>query len=191
MPLPVGLNALCPADPVAGKRNFLEAVAGLVVESEISADQKISIGRLAKRGARGGRNPLRRSEFLEAFPIVSKDAVLRAHPKEARTVLIYLADRKVSKPFRAPEIAEAILLCGHCAARKYRKDRGAYTGGTSHNRKNHGLSCRLPQIMFMKYSQIPATALIVRDCARRYKARCTIRKRGLFWRPSGEICCRW
>ena len=133
MPLPIGLYPLCPTDRIGGQTNFVETVTRQVVESEIPTDQKRSIGCIAKCRARSSGHSLRGSKFLEPLPVISKDTVFRAHPKEACVVLVYLPDREIGEPFRASQIPEAVLLREQHTTREYRKDKGAYICGTTHH----------------------------------------------------------
>ena len=110
MPFPIRLDALSPANRFERELELLEMRACEMVEAEISSYQERSIGSLAKRRSGSGLDPLAGSERLEAFPVISEDPVLGAHPKESGTILIYLTDREIGKPFRDAEIPEAVLL---------------------------------------------------------------------------------
>ena len=93
-----------------GMVKFLETVAAQAVESKGSAGQKRAVGSFAKCRNRRDRNPLRRPKRLETIPVVAENAVFRAHPNEAPTVLVDLPHREVVEPFRASEGAKTIFL---------------------------------------------------------------------------------
>ena len=128
-PFPSDWMPCCPTDRLESACNLLETAARQLVESKIPSNQKRAIGRVAKRGARGRRNPLLGSKRLETFPVVTEDTVLRAHPNEAHPVLIDLPDSEVIEAFFDTKAAEIVFLsvqdlgCQHEKC-KYNKSSG-------------------------------------------------------------------
>jgi hypothetical protein len=119
VPFPIRLDALCPTDRLENDWKFFETVARQLVESEVPSNQKRSIGSLANRSTRSGRNPLLRSKGLEAFPVVPEDTVFRAHPNETYAVLVDLPDCEVVEAFCDPEVAEIVFLSAQDPGRQH------------------------------------------------------------------------
>ena len=110
VPFPIRPDALCPTDRLENDWKLFETIARQLIESEVSSNQKRSIGSVAKRGARSGENPLLRSKSFEAFPVVPEDTVFRAHPNETHAVLVDLPYREVVETFCDPKVAEIVFL---------------------------------------------------------------------------------
>ena len=126
VPFPIRLDALCPTDRLENDGKLFETVARQLVKSEVPSNQKRSIGSVAKRGARSGRNPLLRSKSLEAFPVVPEDTVFRAHPNETHAVLVDLPDREVIEAFCDPEVAEIVFLSAQDPGRQHEESEYAH-----------------------------------------------------------------
>ena len=108
--LPIRLNALYPTENLQTAWKLFEMVSVQVVEPKGSTSQEGSVRSFAKCSGGRGRNSLGGSKSLETIPIVPEDAIVSAHPNEARTVLVDSSYREVVESVSVPEGMETVLL---------------------------------------------------------------------------------
>ena len=118
VPLPIGLYSLCRINRIEDGGGLFEALAAQPVEPEAAPHQQGAIGSIAKGRLVGKRKPLRRPKGLKPLTVVAEDAVFRAHPEEARAVLVNLQNCQVAKPFSIPQCAKTVFLGIQCLADK-------------------------------------------------------------------------